>query len=986
MRVWWQRVFTRPLSTRERVLLLLVLACLMVSRAPGLILEPRLWTDDGTTYFAYAYHHSALQSLIFVSSGVPSYLHFAANLASTIAAHLVPLEWAPWPMTVLPFVLQLVPFIVVLFGRSYFWNNTDQRLVTCLIVLFSPAAVWPDVWLNACNSQVFCGLIAFTILCEDTTRLGRRHVWIYSFLLLFCGLSGPYTAFLAPAFVLKAWLEKSTESRRHAAIALAAASLQATIHLWTRLAIAETPARLAVGNWSWRLVNTFYHHIVRAVLGHDLSPVVADAFGLLRAVEGEERHTALTATAGWASLFLIGLTIWWLARRPKTRMQHLLSVSLIVTIASTFLLTVAPRGRYAFLAGLILLLSISVCALDRNAPGRRLACRIALGVALVTGVATYWRDVPREYSPLGRAPGKPSWPDEVARWRRDPNHLLRIWPYTERQPIRFALSPDRAGGPSAASLYLGGFDLISTGEWSEKRYPVAGLPVDFRVVFEVLSSQNPTTARFRLRLYDAQGELVKELKIAGFGQEDQRLYVLNGTYLLPANGRRLAEVRSFVMALKSTTGEPVRMSVRGLEIGPRLKGTFESFAQVFPPYTAPRRPLVTEATSVMAVDSLLEDRDLVLGPRDLVRSVHRWPDGPSGLRLRGPPRNVAIRYGESPLYPLVTLPFFALLDTHGMVLLNGVVFLTILTIAWRSLVGRDRWQRVATASFLLASAAVAYVFLPRPEALRMLLIFLPALLWVKGSLWVAPAQKSRTVLLTTGLILGVAVFDSGSTILLALGIATDLTLRRLWRQLGMMIASAIVAAVCWLGILSAVGGMGSVYLPSQSTFTTNQALDLSIVESIPEGEPSAGAEGPERTLRRLASEAWSFFFHPHRGLVFCYPFALVGLFLFATSPKDRTRDLLFAVIGCMCACAVWTNAGSVHTSGGLFGSASVAPFYPLFLLLPSRWGARPLVAIGLVAALLLTLPAVARSWHEATGGAYAQPPNVVVVSPDSGEP
>jgi hypothetical protein len=52
------------------------------------------------------------------------------------------------------------------------------------------------------NAKNWTGLAAFIILFEDMSGWSNRKVWLFRCVVLFCGLSGPYAAILAPIFAL----------------------------------------------------------------------------------------------------------------------------------------------------------------------------------------------------------------------------------------------------------------------------------------------------------------------------------------------------------------------------------------------------------------------------------------------------------------------------------------------------------------------------------------------------------------------------------------------------------------------------------------------------------------------------------------------------------------------------------------------------------------------------------------------------------------
>jgi hypothetical protein len=86
-----------------------------------------------------------------------------------------------------------------------------------------------------------------------------------------------------------------------------------------------------------------------------------------------------------------------------------------------------PGGRYAVLPGIVLLLLVLDCARPlRYGAGGWLAIAM-LAMSLRSGVATY-----REQKHFACDGATSDWRGEVARWRADPDHRLRICPASWR--------------------------------------------------------------------------------------------------------------------------------------------------------------------------------------------------------------------------------------------------------------------------------------------------------------------------------------------------------------------------------------------------------------------------------------------------------------------------------------------------------------------------------------------------------------------------
>src|SRR5258706_9019204 len=80
------------ISAAADLLLLVVYAGAVVLRMPRILLEGRFWAEEGDIYFRPAWIGPSSQALLAPHQGYYSLLD---NLASAVAAHLVPLLYAP---------------------------------------------------------------------------------------------------------------------------------------------------------------------------------------------------------------------------------------------------------------------------------------------------------------------------------------------------------------------------------------------------------------------------------------------------------------------------------------------------------------------------------------------------------------------------------------------------------------------------------------------------------------------------------------------------------------------------------------------------------------------------------------------------------------------------------------------------------------------------------------------------------------------------
>lgn len=701
----------------ERPWVLALLAAVLLARAPVLAYAPRFWAEDGTVYFAYARLHGLLESLLLVptTSGPAGYLNLAANLPAWMAASLVsrewlPLEWAPLVPTFFAFALQLLPVALVLYGNLPALARPLQRRLAAVLLVVSPPLL-AEVWGNATNSQIFLGLAATLVLSEDFSGLGRRGFAIRAWVVGLAALSGPYTAFLAPLFLLRAGLDgwhqhrraepasgepapgphsagpgPAARSRGLALLVSLAAFCQAAVYFWTREALGFSERSVGGGPMAERLAALFRADFLDAFLGDSAGTAVAKTLGFLAA--SARPGELATGTPGWvgglAVAILFGAAFWLAAGALRSgpppgvgRLLRLVPVLAALWLSLAVGLAVGPLvvvERYSVLPGALWLLA-TVAAMDDPASTlRRMACRAGLGWALMVGVMGYYREIPP--SALGQPEGRPSWSEEVAAWREEPERLSRIWPYADPEPWYLYLQPAEAP-VTRKSRIRRPVAMISDGRWQERSWQVDGLGHDFKMIVRFVPSVPSTSLRLHLRFEDEHGASLSVLRPPAFvGEKPVR-------WILERDDPRLAHipmnrVRRLTLATRpESAGAPVRLLVRDLYLGPRIEGALESLL----PDGWPARRSNPAASSVGQHAS---------GPRD----------------------------GES--------------GWHGL-LASSAFLLLVLALSRAPIAGGKRGELLWPALFLSASANVALVTRPSLAPLWMLLAYWPMARWIGGS-------------------------------------------------------------------------------------------------------------------------------------------------------------------------------------------------------------------------------------------------------------
>jgi len=126
-RFWW--------SKAQELSLLFACMVLIIGREPRFFVSPRFWAEEGSRYFAYAYAHGWYDALAHAELG---YIALWPNLATTVAANVVPLEHAPLVTTLFAAVVQIIPIMLIVWSKGAFWNGLGTKMLGCFAVVFAP--------------------------------------------------------------------------------------------------------------------------------------------------------------------------------------------------------------------------------------------------------------------------------------------------------------------------------------------------------------------------------------------------------------------------------------------------------------------------------------------------------------------------------------------------------------------------------------------------------------------------------------------------------------------------------------------------------------------------------------------------------------------------------------------------------------------------------------------------------------------------------
>jgi len=414
---------------RKKFLLLVsvVIIAINIVRCPELLLNPRFFAEEGTTYFSGAFQKSFLANIFSAHYGY----YTLYNQIATSLATLAPLENAPLVTTMMSLLVQVGISLYVLWGELPLIDALWKRVVLALAI---PLLAWPGHWLTIIGTHCWFGVGTFLLLmsssrCKKFCCYTARVVY-----LMIAGLTGVVSCFMAPAYLWRGFMEKSKEYIAYAAI-LSVCSL---VHIGVLLEAlqsqsAEVSNRFISASFGTMLGKTIvylfavpftgrriFEQQFIAMLGINLKAAIENLFGVNLLIHD---LFIIPIIIGIALILLTAVIIW--KNRTKLEVQ-VLAVALVVVTALSNLCSINSTGgpRYYFIPSLILL-TLYICMLNVRSYRPMVLATVLLLVTTFLGNGYEYRSIMRkdafknEYS---------NWRTEVGLWRTTPSYQMNIWP------------------------------------------------------------------------------------------------------------------------------------------------------------------------------------------------------------------------------------------------------------------------------------------------------------------------------------------------------------------------------------------------------------------------------------------------------------------------------------------------------------------------------------------------------------------------------
>lgn len=417
-----------PRSASRCFLGLLLLVA--VTRAPFVLFHGRFWAEEGSTYFEEMAQVDSLVGLLFVYRQA-GYYHLFANVG-TWAASQVSLIHSPLVTAWLSFGVVAAMAWVASSWPSELLPTAGARIAAAALLVLGTLAD-PEVWLNTLHAQTYLAIVALLLLFVDVGSLRRGRYAAGIGMLIAAGLSGLYSAVLAPLYVAQALYHRTLRRSLYAIVITAAALVQLVVLLSSRFSghLAET--KLAIPGPKELVTRIARRHVGAFVLGRGNAAELLDA---------ANSAFVLGALALAVAVFLFLL----LRRVPSARLPLLLIGAMVLTEILVQLGSLrAGGGRYTVIPISILTLMLVHGAATARHRWLPHAGTALCAVVLIVGISEFWTQQPKSL----RCIDCPRWDHEVRRWRAGIADRLDIWPYPGWRIV--LPRPRHASAPAAAA-------------------------------------------------------------------------------------------------------------------------------------------------------------------------------------------------------------------------------------------------------------------------------------------------------------------------------------------------------------------------------------------------------------------------------------------------------------------------------------------------------------------------------------------------------
>ena len=422
-----------PPTRRQVALFLFVALLVLFGRLPRLLLQGRVYAEEGTTYLRYAWNATPLRALLAPHQGYYSLLD---NLTALVAARLLPLSVTALFFTWIAAAIQLLLLFLAVECEA-FRTPLERWLALFALLLATPNF---EAWLSLENCQSLLAVVAAVILISSTRRLFALRTAT----LALGALTSVTTAPFIPLFWLRVWQERTRRAVVFALSITLPALLQGAV-LFHAIRAGDRPVSV---------------HQFRALVAYTSSRVIVLPFATGRGAQYYDAFLFQHPGIGWMLMLYAAsavlLVLGFLLFRQASPAAVLLYAGALLSSAfdwygcvpCTYDLLLPSRGgegRYFFPANSMLLLALVFAATGSSRRWLMRLATVAFTWLMLSGIFHYvrMRSYLNDY---------PAWLPQVRRWQLDEQQPIILAPDTWRiHPLRLThRHPNRTDLPADA--------------------------------------------------------------------------------------------------------------------------------------------------------------------------------------------------------------------------------------------------------------------------------------------------------------------------------------------------------------------------------------------------------------------------------------------------------------------------------------------------------------------------------------------------------
>jgi hypothetical protein len=390
----------QPPTRRQIALLLIAALAVLVARVPRLLLEGRVYAEEGTTYLRYAWNATPLRAFLAPHQGYYSLLD---NLCALIAARLLPLSATALFFSWVAATIQLLVVFLAIECEAL-RTPRERWLAMFALLLVTPNF---ETWLSLEMCQFLLVVAAAVILISSARRLFPLRTAVLGLV----AFSTPAAVPLIPLFWLRTWKQRSPRAIVFS-LSLTLPAIMQTLVLVHSIREGDRPV---------------ITHQLRALVAIATSRVLVYPFTTGRGAQYYDSFLFTHPGPGWmltlcltsAALLVAGFLFF--ARASPCALALYCGALLSIAfdwygcMSCTFdVLPLLPtgQGRYFYSANSMLLLALLLAATRPSPRWLARAAAVAFGWLLLTGCSHYLRMRPAINN-------YPAWLPQVRRWQAD---------------------------------------------------------------------------------------------------------------------------------------------------------------------------------------------------------------------------------------------------------------------------------------------------------------------------------------------------------------------------------------------------------------------------------------------------------------------------------------------------------------------------------------------------------------------------------------